>query len=136
MRNSPRVVINVVANYIYIVVYGALQIGIEARHSLCFERVREIPRRHFGVASPTPIYNRLPACGAARSDRIPDRRVVAEIIGEVRSATRLVEDRDGDVGVQIGEVDGIRTASERTEGGSAGRDLGRGNCGERKGEKI
>jgi len=60
---------------------------------------------------------------------------VYEVEVEVGSATGLVENRDSDVGVEIGEVDDVGAAAEGAEGRSASDDLGGGWEREEKGEE-
>src|SRR5262249_24637231 len=67
-------------------------------------------------APPAPTTDLRPHLATGRAHWIPNGRVVAEVIGEVGAATGFVEDGDGEVGVQVGEVDDVGAAAEGAEG--------------------
>src|SRR5437016_5894062 len=67
-------------------------------------------------ATPTELWYWLPGGSAAGGDRIVDRRVVTQIVGEICSAARLVTDGESPVVIQIAIVDDIRAAGKGAEG--------------------
>src|SRR6266567_6492589 len=75
---------------------------------------------HDGWRGGGPSREPMPSGCAARSDRIPDRRVVAEIVSEICAATGLVHHMYGEMAVEVAEVNDVRAAAEGAEGRSAG----------------
>src|SRR5882672_5430955 len=90
--------------------------------------VRYVASGYLRLSMPAPIVNWLPTRCAARGDRIPNRTVVAQIVGKVQSTSRLVEHRDADMRIQVGEVDFVRPAAETSERRHSSGNLRRCHC--------
>src|ERR1700732_1433452 len=71
----------------------------------------------FRLSTPAPVVHRLPSECSTRTCGVPHRCVIAEIVREGQSSTGFMQYRNGDVRIEIGQVDDIRTATKGTERG-------------------
>src|SRR2546426_743142 len=89
-------------------------------------RIGDVPCGLWNGTSPPPLGIRLPGCGAAHRDGIPNRRIVTEIIYKVGASAGFVKDGNAKVSVEVAEVDYVWPAAEGAERRRAALDLGEG----------
>src|ERR1700679_2917275 len=74
-----------------------------------YRRETEVSRRDLRVTAPTEILHRRPHHFTIDSSWKPDRTVIAEIVVKGLTAPRLVDHGNTEVGVQITDVDGVKS---------------------------
>src|SRR5579863_3457592 len=86
MGNAQVVMIHLVRIRPFVAVRVEVAVEVCPRANNRCVAVGEVPGGDFRDAAPAPVGDKLPTLTAADTDRVPDGRVVAHVIGEIKAA--------------------------------------------------